>query len=113
MADFITVPTLNAALDTIQVTMASLHTGDPGPNGTDNELATAGYARQAAAFNAASAGARQLNANVSFQVVAGQTITHVGYWNGAAFTMSSDIADLPIGGPGALILNAVTTQIRF
>ncbi len=113
MSDFVTEPVLNTALDTITITSASLHDGDPGPLGLANELTQATYQRQPVVFTSAVNGQRQLFENASFEVVTGPTITHIGYWDGSIFKASSDIPDIPISGDGEIILNSVTTFIGF
>lgn len=61
----------------------SLHSADPGETGA-SELATAnGYARQAAAFDAAAAGVTQNNGAVTFTNTgsAWSAATHFGVWD--------------------------------
>ena len=113
MADFITEAVVHTALATVTITQASLHTGNPGTDGTANELATAGYARQNASFNAAASRQRTLGADVSFVTVPGSTITHVAYWNGSTFIMSTDIPPITTTANGLIILDAATTFIGF
>lgn len=68
------------ALDAITIDRMSLHSGDPGVNGTANEISGNGYTRQACSFNAAAAGARVLGAAVDFVGPASQVVTWVGLW---------------------------------
>ncbi|MBU0967319.1 MAG: hypothetical protein KKA54_13170 [Proteobacteria bacterium] len=72
----------NTMLDALTVAYASLHNGDPGATGT-NEVTggSPAYARKAVTFNAAAAGARALNADVTFDVPA-CTVMYVGYLDG-------------------------------
>lgn len=69
---------LNDALDGMDLALVSLHSADPSTDGAN--YITAG-GKQAATFNAASGGARCLNADVEFSGMSGsQTVTHFGIW---------------------------------
>jgi hypothetical protein len=70
----------NEMLDALTVNLLSLHTGDPGAAGANNEVTGGGYARQAATFNAASGGARALNADVPFTGPADEDVLFIGFW---------------------------------
>lgn len=62
----------------------ALHTGSPGDTGSGNELATSGYARQAATFSVnTSTGTASLVAAVNFNVSATVTLTHISIWSAA------------------------------
>lgn len=63
---------------------ASLHTADPGDSGA-NEVSggSPAYTREAITWNAASGGSLDNNANPSFDVPAGTTVTHLGLWSAA------------------------------
>lgn len=65
----------------------SLHTGDPGEDGTANELAYAGYARQAATFVLSEAPATPKASNdtaLTFPAsTAGYVATHLAVWGGS------------------------------
>jgi hypothetical protein len=68
---------------TTPLTHASLHTASPGDSGT-NEVTggTPAYARKAIAYNTASGGTMDDSTNgITFDVPAGTTVTHVGYWS--------------------------------
>jgi hypothetical protein len=61
----------------------SLHTGDPGTTGA-SEVAGGSYARQLAAFAAASGGSKATNAIIDFAgmpAVGGGGVTHAGFWD--------------------------------
>jgi hypothetical protein len=60
-----------------------LHTADPGANGTTGEVTGGSYAAQNATFNAGSAGASALNADVPFTGMPAVTVTHVSFWDKA------------------------------
>ena len=101
----------NAMLDhlaTVAV-FASLHTADPGTTGA-NEVTggTPAYARKAITWNSASAGALDNNANPVFDVPAGTTVTHAGFWSAATngtFYGSIDVADEAFTGQGQYTLS--------
>lgn len=79
----------NRALDYLLngVVWVSLHTADPGEDGTAGEVTAAqdaGYARQAATFAAAENGRTRNEAELSWTVDAGSpgyTVTHIGIWD--------------------------------
>ena len=74
-------------LDALTVTYMSLHSGDPGADGSANEISggSPAYARKACTINAAASGSRALNADVTFDVPA-CTVAYVGYWTAVAGT---------------------------
>lgn len=67
-------------LDAITPDLISIHTGDPGGDGTSNEVTGGGYDRQAAVFDAASSGARALNSAVMFSGPASEDATWFAIW---------------------------------
>lgn len=77
----------NLMLDALDITQVSLHTGDPGVDGSANEVSggSPAYSRQNISHAAADSGARDSSNTPQFNVPAGTTITHVGYWAGANF----------------------------
>ena len=81
----------NTMLDAITYAQASLHSGDPGALGLNNELSggSPAYARKNVTVNAASGGSRALNANVTFDVPA-STVAYVGYWASGPTFLGSD-----------------------
>lgn len=72
----------NLMLDglTAGATYASLHTADPGTNGT-SEVTGGAYTREAITWAAAANGTAASSAQLVFDVPAGTTITHLGYWS--------------------------------
>lgn len=83
-----------------QAITISLHTGDPGADGTANELATTGgsnYARKAttAADWTATGATVDNDADIGIftpnAAAAGQAVTHVGYWFGTDHFLSVDL----------------------
>lgn len=106
----------NTMLDAITYAQASLHTGDPGGSGTANEVAggSPAYARKNITVNAASGGSRALNANVAFDVPAGTTVTHVGYWaSGPTFLGSDPVTNEAFGAQGTYTLLASGTTFAI
>tara|TARA_R110002167_G_scaffold91458_1_gene246087 strand:- start:161202 stop:161546 length:345 start_codon:yes stop_codon:yes gene_type:complete len=67
------------ALGPLSATTMSLHTGDAGDTGAENEATGGGYARKACTLAAASAGARALINDPLFDVPAG-TFPNYGLW---------------------------------
>lgn len=72
------VKALNRAANAIIAVEASLHSGDPGPNGDQNELPTTGgiYSRKATNYGAAVNGVRSLPADISFDTPPDSTVSH-------------------------------------
>lgn len=79
------------------ITHFSLHTGDPSTTGA-NEVTggSPAYARKAASWAAAASGQRATNAGVTFDVPAGTTVYHVGFWD--ALTVGNNHGYYPLGG---------------
>jgi hypothetical protein len=79
------VGTKNTMLDGQAITQVSAHTDFPGSTGANEVTGGApAYAKKAVTINAASGGARALNAAVTFDVPA-CTVKWIGFWNGATF----------------------------
>ncbi len=72
------------ALNAIQADKLSLHNGDPGIDGSANEISGGGYARQAATFGSASGNSRALSAAVDFTGTASQAVSWIGVWKAGA-----------------------------
>jgi hypothetical protein len=101
------------ALDGITVDRVSLHSADPGTDGSN--YITAG-GRQVATFNAANAsGERQLSGDVAFSgMSANQTVTHWGAWlnSGTVFKCGSALTgDQAANAAGEYTLKGTTTKI--
>lgn len=94
----------NAMLDGIGITQVSLHTADPGEAGA-NEVTGGTYAKKAITMNAASAGNLDSSTLPVFDVPAGVTITHVGFWAGATFKAGSSITSETFASAGTYTLN--------
>ncbi|MBR41189.1 MAG: hypothetical protein CMA89_04810 [Euryarchaeota archaeon] len=64
----------------------SLHTANPGEDGTGTEVSGSGYARQAITFNAAHAtnGTIDNSSEETFTNMPGVTVTHIGIWDNSS-----------------------------
>lgn len=96
----------NAMLDEFGTLVAfvSLHTADPGTGGT-NEVTggSPAYARKSVTWSAAASGSKAASNQPVFDVPAGTTITHLGYWSAATsgtFYGSADITDETFANQG-------------
>ena len=106
----------NIMLDAITVNLISLHDGDPGSAGANNEVSGGGYARVAATFNAASAGQRVLNADVDFDGPASDPVTWMGVWNssGSVFMGRTPLTgDAAFNSLGEFTIVATTTLLEI
>lgn len=100
---------LGTALDSV-----SLHTGDPGTTGA-NEVAggSPAYARKTIAFNAASGGSMDDSSTpLVFDIPAGTTVTHAGYWDGATFMVSDPVTNEAFTGQGTYTLTDVDLDLN-
>ena len=107
----------NTMLDTLTITHMSLHDGDPSTTGT-NEISggSPAYARKAATINAAAAGSRALNADVTFVVPASTTVKYVGYWTaltGGTFHGSDLVTNESYEGQGEYKVLASGTTLTI
>lgn len=89
---------------------ASLHTANPGDSGA-NEVTggSPAYARKAIVHGAASAGAATATTLPTFDVPAGVTVTHVGYWDAVTagnFLGSDDVTPEAFAGQGTYTLTS-------
>lgn len=76
---------INEMLDGLTVDTLSLHTGDPGSDGTANEVTGDGYERKAATFAAAAGGERVLSSSVQFAGPANEDAAYLGLWESTAY----------------------------
>jgi hypothetical protein len=110
-----TVAIRNSMLAVPVAAYVSLHSADPGASGLLNELTggSPAYARKPAVFNAASAGARALNADVVFDIPAGASVAYVGHWSAIAGTFegSQIVTTETYAAQGQYTLKATTTQL--
>lgn len=69
---------------TASATYASLHTSDPGSNGTAEVTGgSPAYSREAITWASPSNGSVSSSANLVFDVPGSTTISHIGYWTAA------------------------------
>lgn len=106
----ITIAAKNAMLATLSLTHVSLHTDEPGADGTVGEI---DIPRGVVVFSAPIGGRIYLTDNVSMAITDPVIITHVGYWNGSAFVLSQPIIEQDITTPSNFVLQATTTYIEI
>jgi len=104
-----------AAIAALALRVAA-HTGDPGgANSASNEVTggSPAYARKACAWNAASAGAAALTANVVIDIPAATTVSWLSFWNtaGTVRYMKKDVTDEAFAAQGTYTLLAAGTSI--
>jgi hypothetical protein len=67
---------------TASATYASLHTADPGSDGSSEVTGgSPAYARKAITWGSPSNGSVSSSGNLAFDVPGSTTITHIGYWS--------------------------------
>ena len=98
------------------ITHASLHMAAPGDTGA-NEVTggTPAYARKAIAFGGAAAGSMEASSAPVFDVPAGTTVTHVGFWSalaGGTFLGYADVTDESWAAQGTYTLNTATLDLN-
>lgn len=76
----------------------TLHTGDPGVDGTANQYSGGGYIAQYAYWNSESGGYRTLLTDVAFSGVNGNTVTHAGLWKRGFFSGDTFIDGVALQG---------------
>jgi len=92
MASYYNTDAKNALLGGLSITRLSLHTGNPGATGADNEYSGGGgYARATVTFAAAADGERKLNAHAIFSGTPEDTVSWVGYWVGSSFRGAGEL----------------------
>ena len=106
----LTVTTRNAMLDSLTITHASLHTADPGTDGS-NEVTGGTYARQAVTMAAASGGTRSASNQPVFNVPAATTVAWVGLWNNSVFLGSADPVDESFTNAGTYTVTSLTIGV--
>lgn len=97
-------------LATLTITHLSLHTNDPGADGSSGKIDAE---RGVVAFGAPANGRISLTSDVTVLVSEPVTITHVGYWNETVFVLSQVITPQTITEPSNFILQATTTYIEI
>lgn len=91
MASYYNTDAKNALLGGLSITRLSLHTGNPGATGVDNEYTGTGYARATVSFATAADGERKLNAHAIFQGDPDDEVSWVGYWVGTSFRGAGEL----------------------
>jgi len=101
----------------ISITYAGLFTGDPDPDlGTQHEvsLGTPTYARKSVTWNTATTSQMTSSNAPVFDVAAGTTVTHVGFFSavtaGTYFGMA-DVTDEVFGAQGTYTLTSITASL--
>jgi hypothetical protein len=101
------------ALGTV-IAYASLHTADPGTTGTSEVTGgSPAYARKAITWGTAATHAMAANGTLPvFDVPAGTTVTHLGFWSlasGGTFYGSAQLSSQEVyGGQGTYTVNSST-----
>lgn len=102
-------------LDSLGTFTLSLHTGDPGTNGTANEISggSPAYARKSASFGASTTinsttVSRVLSSSVTFDVPASTTVSWVGVWSGTTFVAKEDVTDEVFAAQGNYTVTSAT-----
>lgn len=100
----------NAMLDALGVTHVSLHTANPGSTGASEVTGgSPAYARKAITHAAATGGTRSASTQPVFDVPAGTTVTHVGYWtaaSGGTYLGYDDVTSETFAGQGTYTLTS-------
>lgn len=85
----------------------SLHVGDPGTTGANENANSGSYARQACSWNAASGGAKTNSTSLTFTTGGTVAVTHFGTWSSATYAAGT----YAIGGALASSVTAVTITV--
>lgn len=104
----ITTAVKNAMLATLTVTKVSVHHGDPGENGTANELAVP---RADCSFTTPADGKIMLVNQVTMPIPAMGIVRYIGYWNGSTFLLSKETPEMQFAAAANFNLLATTTYI--
>lgn len=97
----------NTMLNQLTVNKVSLHTANPGVDGTANEYDDGDYTRMTASFALAEEGKRELSSPVVFAGVAGETVSWVGFWYNSVFYGAAELDGAPVAfdaATGLLVL---------
>lgn len=92
----------------------SLHTADPGATGANEVEADSdtAYVRKTPSWAASAGGEKALSGNLIFDVPAGTTVTHIGFWESGSDPVFHGSASLDspevFSGAGTLTLNTGT-----
>lgn len=111
-------PVFNAGVDAMTpfLVTVSLHTADPAGTGA-NEVTGGTYAKQSLTWGAAAAASAASTNTPQFEVPAGTTVTHVGFWDGTPGTPGNFTASAALDNPeqftndGQLTLESATLTL--
>lgn len=104
----------NLLLGASDIDTLSLHSGDPGSDGSTNEVSGGGYARQSCTFAAAASGERALSAAVDFSTPASQSVTYLGFWASSTFRGSKALTgDLVANSAGQYRVTTTATKLTL
>lgn len=103
----------NLMLDALAPDHVSIHTAEPDNTGS-SEVAGGEYARQAIAWNAASAGSKDDSTNgAQFKVPAGTHVKFVGFWKEGVFVGSAPCTEEVFAAAGTYTLTDVKLNLGF
>jgi hypothetical protein len=88
---YYTTAAKNTMLGALGITQLSLHTGNPGTDGTSNEYSGGNYARRSCTFDAAADGKRKLSQAVVFSGTPDDTVSWLGFWSYATFRGAAEL----------------------
>lgn len=106
----LTTTAKNAMLAALTIDHVSLHTADPGADGTTAEI---DVPRGVVAFGSPTDGRIALVSDVTMSIIDPVTITHLGYWDDTTFVLSQEFTPQEITEPSNFILQASTTYIEI
>lgn len=99
-----------------EVTHLSLHTDDPGSDGS-NEVSGGGYARIAPTYVQVIDGLYDLDANLEFDGTAGTEVLWIGWWTASGWWHGEQVASFPepmtFNLDGRLDLKSAPIKTRF
>lgn len=101
---------INAALDSIAVTEARLHSADPGVTGA-SELSTGRYQRQPATFAPAATGVRYLYQDLLFLVSPGHRVAFITFWNGGTWVSTSALTVVDFTNNAEILIEKLNCSI--
>ena len=88
----------------------SIHTGDPGAAGTNNEVTGGGYSRQTPTWTSSSGGSMHLDANLDFDGPPNEDATWFAIWDNTTFLGRGQITtgDTTFNASGEFSLTTAT-----
>lgn len=110
MATIVSNIAKSSMLNAININKISVHDGETGASGVDNEIEVT---RQSCSFSTTVNGSRSLTADVVFTIPAGNIVMYIGYWDNDEFLMSECIDSLSYSAQGKLTLLANVTEVTI